>query len=177
MFCSHVLLPLSNTGINFKYTVTFYPFILAHSGSVLILALVLFDMSCTYFCTNLIKRNKKLHEQYTLLYLLFWAYPLCVVLLRLLFQQRGAFCHIWFYIFLFSSVVCVVLCKSLRQHDSAISTTLGAFPYGVYPSLGVTCDVFQKNLRIRLGVHMGLRMALHMGLGMDSVTSESSILP
>ena len=30
---------------------------LAHSGSVLVLALVLLDMSCTYFCTNLIKRN------------------------------------------------------------------------------------------------------------------------
>ena len=31
-----------------------------------------------------------LHEQHTLLCLLFYAYPVCVLLLRLLFQQRGA---------------------------------------------------------------------------------------
>ena len=45
--------------LTLKYTVTFSPFILAHSGSVLVLAFVLFDMSCTYFCTNLIKKEKK----------------------------------------------------------------------------------------------------------------------
>ena len=37
----------------------------------------------------------------------------------MLFQQRGALCHIWFYA---SSVVCGVLCGSLQEHDGAIST-------------------------------------------------------
>ena len=43
--------------IKLYYNFFFSPFILVHSGSVLVLALVLFDMSCTYFCTNLIKKN------------------------------------------------------------------------------------------------------------------------
>ena len=49
MFCSHALLPLSN--VILKIYCNFFAL------GVLVLALVLFDMSCTYFCTNLI--NKK----------------------------------------------------------------------------------------------------------------------
>ena len=58
----YILVPLFSTN---KYSVTFYPFnILAHSGSVLVLALVLFDMSCTHFCTNLIKKKNKKKPNY-----------------------------------------------------------------------------------------------------------------
>ena len=46
MFCSHVLLPLSNINLYNIIYCNFFPFILAHSGSVLVLAFVLFDMSC-----------------------------------------------------------------------------------------------------------------------------------
>ena len=46
LFCSYVLVPLLNT--NLKIFCNFLSFIFAHSGSVLVLALVLFDMSCIY---------------------------------------------------------------------------------------------------------------------------------
>ena len=60
LFCSHVLVPLLNT--NLKIFCNFLSSILAHSGSVLVLALVLFDMSCTHFCiykSHKEKRKKK----------------------------------------------------------------------------------------------------------------------
>ena len=60
------------------------------------------SMPCSIFCSGLTQ--------------------LVFFLLRLLFQQRRMLCHVRF-CFLFSSVVCRVLHRSLRQHNSAISTT------------------------------------------------------
>ena len=65
------------------------------------------------------RQPQLLHEQHTMLYLLSWAYSVCV-LFTLLFQQHGVLCHLRFF---FSFVFCRVLHRSLWEHNGAIPTT------------------------------------------------------
>ena len=66
---------------------------------------------------------QQLHENHTLLYLFFWAYLVCVLFPRsAVSAARHALSHS-ILCFLFSSIVCGVLRRSLWEHNGAISTT------------------------------------------------------
>ena len=73
-----------------------------HSDTSLTLKLALFNLGwATYDDSGTIIwawLHRQLHKQHVLLYLLLVAYPVCVLLLRLLFQEHGVLCPVWFYV-------------------------------------------------------------------------------
>ena len=73
---------------------------------------------CSTGC-GYVRLPQQLHEQHALLYILSWAYSVCSFSSAVSAARRTLSCSIL--CFLFSSVVCGVLRRSLSEHDGAIS--------------------------------------------------------